>query len=434
MGSARLRGLLAACGASSSSASAGSVIAIGWRVAAGQFLKVLALLEADTVTGPAANLLQFHRTARCRIQLVVAVFKRGAQCRGSTDAVAVRQHSPLFAVAEAAGLPLVSIPERRRFDVRTLTAVRRLVGRLQPDIVQTHSVKSHLLAVASGVARAHPWIAFHHGYTRPDLKMAIYNQFDRVSLRCADRVVTTAKAFVGELTAIGVPTDRIAVVHNAIDVDSAHANGDRRRMRASIGVCETDRVVVCIGRLSREKGHRDLIDALAILRERDAEPPVRLVIAGDGPERSALVAHAERVGVASCIRWLGYRAGAHRLYAAADAAVLPSHSEGSPNALLEAAAHRLPIVATSVGGVPEIVVHGESALLVAPQRPDLIASSLRQVFADPARAAALGDRARAAIEARHDPTARARELIALYEAVAHRRALVAAAGARACAY
>src|SRR5207244_580786 len=181
----------------------------------------------------------------------------------------------------------------------------------------------------------------------------------------------------------------------------------------SIGVAPQDRVVVCIGRLSHEKGHRDLIDALAALRERDPELPVRLVIAGDGPERAALVARAEQLGVAPSIRWLGYIAGAQRLYAAADAAALPSHSEGSPNALLEAAAYRLPIVATSVGGVPEIVVDRESALLVPPARPDLIAASLGTIFADPARASALGQRARAVIETRHSHAARALALIAL---------------------
>ena len=405
----------------------GSLIAIRCRVAAGRLLKVLAFLEADTVTGPAANLLQFHRSARRDVRLAIAVFQRGRPVAAS---------SPLRAAAEAAGLPLVSVPERGRFDFRTLAAVRRLVRTLRPDVVQTHSVKSHLVAVASRVARTHPWIAFHHGYTRPDLKMAIYNQFDRVSLRRAERVVTTAQAFVGELEAIGVPLDRIAVVHNAIDVERTRAtgDGDRGRIRASIGAAPQDRVVVCIGRLSHEKGHRDLIDALAALRERDPELPVRLVVAGDGPERGALVARAEQLGVAPSIRWLGYIAGAQRLYAAADAAALPSHSEGSPNALLEAAAYRLPIVATSVGGVPEIVVDRESALLVPPGRPDLIAASLGTIFADPARASALGQRARAVIETRHSPAVRARALIALYEGITSRRVPVAAAGASACAY
>jgi glycosyltransferase involved in cell wall biosynthesis len=343
----------------------------------------------------------------------------------------------LCAAADAAGVPVHLISERCRFDARTLAAARRLTAAVQPDIVQTHSVKSHLLVWLAALAPRHPWIAFHHGYTRPDLKMAIYNQFDRVSLRHADRVVTPTRAFRGELEARGVPAHRIAVLHNAVDVeddDVPLAPAERERLRASFGVAGDEYVVACVGRLSREKGHRDLIEALAILRARHPARAVRLLIAGDGPERSTLLARAERAGVAGAIGWLGYVPCARRLYAAADAAVLPSHSEGSPNALLEAAARRLPIVATAVGGVPEILVHGVSGLLVPPHRPDALASALRDLLEDPERASEIGRQARAAVEARHDPVQRACALMTLYDQIADRGAVCVAEGARACTY
>src|SRR5207244_3862084 len=160
------------------------------------------------------------------------------------------------------------------------------------------------------------------------------------SLRRADRVVTPARAFVGELEARGVPAPRIAVLHNAVDVEhdaGPLAAGVRERLRESFGVAGGDYAVACVGRLSQEKGHRDLIEALAILCAHNSARTVRLLIAGDGPERNALVARAARTGVAGAIRWLGYVPSARRLYTAADAAVLPSHSEGSPNRLLQAA-------------------------------------------------------------------------------------------------
>jgi glycosyltransferase involved in cell wall biosynthesis len=405
-------------------------------VASDRALKILAFLEAEAVTGPAANLLQFHRSAaalsargvgRRAVRVTLAVFQRG--CGPPSK-------SALWAAADAAGVPVHAIPEYCRFDPRTLAAVRRLTAALQPDVVQTHSVKSHLLARLAALAHRYPWIAFHHGYTRPDLKMAIYNQFDRVSLRRADRVVTPARAFVGELEARGVPTPRIAVLHNAVDVEHdvvPFAAAVRERLRESFGVAGGDYAVACVGRLSQEKGHRDLIDALAILRARNLAPAMRVLIAGDGPERNALVAQAARTGVAGAIRWLGYMPSARRLYAAADAAVLPSHSEGSPNALLEAAANRLPIVATAVGGVPEILVHGESGFLVPPHRPEALACALRDLLDDRERASAIGLQAQAVVEARHNPVRRARALIALYEEVADRDAAGVAEGARACA-
>src|SRR5262249_25178444 len=151
---------------------------------------------------------------------------------------------------------------------------------------------------------------------------------------------------------------------------------DRQRLRAQLGLEPHERAVVCIGRLSREKGHADLVEAIAVLRAIAPALPLRAFVAGHGPEREALAALAAHRGVTGSIRWLGFVPHARLLYAAADIAVLPSHSEGSPNALLEAAAYRLPIVATAVGGVAEIVTHGQSGLLVPARRPDALAGAL----------------------------------------------------------
>jgi glycosyltransferase involved in cell wall biosynthesis len=405
----------------------------GCRVESDRVTKVLALVEADTVTGPASNLLQFQQTvsslassAQREVRLTIAAFQRGRE----------RPRTELAAAARAAGAAFVSIPEGFRFDPRAAAAIRRLTRTLEPDIVQSHSVKSHLL-IRVALGRALPWIAFHHGYTRPDAKMAVYNHCDRVSLRAADRVVTPARAFVPELEARGVARERIAVLHNAFaiprDLDARIA-ADRVRLRASIGAARHERIVVCIGRLSHEKGHADLVDALAMLRACAPQLPLLAVIAGDGPERRALVARSARAGVSDTIRWLGFVPHAQELYAAADAAVLPSHSEGSPNALLEAAAYRLPIVATRVGGVGEILTNDESALLVPPRRPDALAAALRDVLVDTVRAARMGRLARRVVERRHNPTTRARSLVALYDEVVRRDLDAPSARARACAY
>jgi glycosyltransferase involved in cell wall biosynthesis len=399
-------------------------------------VRVLAFLEASTVTGPAANLLQFSRAAAALAadggpdaQLTIALFHR--------DRRGAQSCSELGDAAEAAGVEVIPVVERFRFDAFTIAAVRRLVAARRPDVVQTHSVKSHLLARLSGLARTSAWVAFHHGYTRPDAKMAVYNQSDRVSLRAAALVVTPARAFVPELARRGVAADRIAVVHNGFELErdlDAQIAAARHQLRASLGVARHQRLVVCVGRLSREKGHADLVDSVAVLRAHAPSLPLRVVVAGDGPERSALEARAAAAGVADAFGWLGFVPRAQHLYAAADAAVLPSHSEGSPNALLEAAAYRVPIVATSVGGVTEILAHGQSGLLVEPRQPRALASALREILVDSLRAADLARHARRVVETRHDPVSRARTLIALYESVMRRRTTLGTEGARACAY
>jgi glycosyltransferase involved in cell wall biosynthesis len=398
-------------------------------------LTVLAFLEAETVTGPAVNLFGFHQAAaalwsdaqgRPAVRTVLAVFVRGINPAPSRLA--------LRAAAERIGLPVVAVFERFRFDPRVLASIRRVTERVDPDVVQTHSVKSHALIRLAGVSPARPWVAFHHGYTDTDWKMNAYNQFDRWSLRQADRVVTPARAFVPALTRAGVDAGRVTVLHNALDVTRASATAERPRIRASLGVRDDEQVVVCVGRLSREKGHRDLLEAMRLLRTQHRDVPARLVVAGDGPERAALTALAERAGIGESIAWLGQVANAQQLYAAADAAVLPSHSEGSPNALLEAAAYALPIVATAVGGVPEILVNGVSGRLVPPHRPEALAAALFEVLADPGGAARLGRNARAAIETGHDPVARALALTRIYRGLAARRPVPACAEENLCAF
>jgi len=403
-------------------------------MSAGCPIDVLALVEAEAVTGPVRNLLQFQRAATIaansgarEVRLTLAVLQRGRSV----------VETPLYTAAQSIGIPVLSVEERFRFDAGAIASLRRLIDAVAPDIVQTHGVKSHLLVRLASVHQGRPWVAFHHGYTRPDVKMAVYNQCDRVSLRAAARVVTTARAFTGQLVARGVPSERIVVLRNAIEIDpksDTHRFATRQKLREALNLIPCQHGIVCIGRLSKEKGHADLVDAIARFRERWPHTPVRLVIAGDGPERESLVARAARAGIADAIHWLGFVPRADHLYAAADVAVLPSHSEGSPNALLEAAAFSLPVVATTVGGIPETIKHGQSGLLVPPGHPAALADALHDVLCDRRLAARLGREARRVVERYHDPLPRARALISLYDALARQdRAVSVPEEARACA-
>jgi|SRR5262245_7689089 len=359
---------------------------------------VLAFIEALGVTGPARNLLE---TAPC-IDLHVATYRRGTGSRAHRDGVRA------FADAvKARGVPVHVLTERHPFDPFLLRAVARTIDRVKPDLVQSHNIKSHAL-IACTHGRT-PWVAFHHGYTTTDLKVRAYNRVDRWALRRATAVVTPCSAFAADLTSAGVDGGRITVVHNAVrplvPMDAAAA---RRAL-----CLESDHVVVAIGRLSREKGHDVLIEACAALprslRERTA-----VVIAGEGPERARLARLAAVRGVR--LRLDGHRDDVRPWYAAADVFVLPSRSEGSPNVLLEALAAGCPIVATRVGGVPEIAEDGVSASLVAACEPRGLASAIEMLLTTPALATRLAEGARRAA-ARFTTGARVAALQAVYARV-----------------
>lgn len=339
--------------------------------------RVLAFIEALGVTGPARNLLD---TAGV-VDLSVATYRRQLAPRAHHDGV-----DAFVAAFERRGIPVTVIEERCALDAAAATAVSKTIARCRPDIVQTHNIKSHAFVARAAARQGLRWVAFHHGYTATDLKVRLYNLVDRWSLPRADAVVTTCTPFAEELTSAGIDRQRITVVHNAA---AEVAVMDRAEARRRLGLPHGP-IVVAVGRLSHEKGHDVLIDACALLRRVSRDEPT-LIIAGEGPERGRLAARARRHGVA--LRLDGFQTSIAPYYAAADVFVLPSRSEGSPNVLLEAMAAGCPIVATRVGGVPEIAGSGE-VQLVPRDRPLALAQAIAQVFSSPALADRLGRWAR----------------------------------------
>src|SRR2546421_8316031 len=341
-------------------------------------MKIVSVVEATTMNALAKVVLEFHRTAReidevsgdlRRIEGSLSTFDRGSDHQqGANEFVEATQ---------ADGIEIDVIPERRRFDLAVVSALKEIVTQRQPDLVITHSVKSHFLMWRSRLGKQYPWIAFHHGYTTTDRKMRLYNRFDRWSLPKADLVLTVCNAFARELSArAAVAPERIRVQHNSIRPAPPPAAEDVRALRERLGIAETEAVILSVGRLSKEKAHEDLVIAFKQLYEANPDLNCKLVIVGDGPEREPLESIAALSGVSQRIIFAGQVTDVRHFYAMADVFVLPSLTEGSPNVLLEAMAASVPVVATAVGGVPEIVENEESALLVPANDPASIAVAL----------------------------------------------------------
>jgi len=376
-------------------------------------IRLLAVIEASTITGPAKNLLQFAHLARSRgdgpvVELAIAVFQRP-------------NASTLFLdTARNLAIPIHAIRENRAFDLSVMDGLRSLVRDLQPEIVQSHAVKSHFLVRKAGIPKMARWAAFHHGYTAPELRARLYNQLDYWSLRAARQVITVSMPFREELIRKGVSPERAVVIHNAIDPDWGAQDRDPQRasaLRGTLGIPPGAKVILLVGRFSREKDHLTLLSALADLRQSGRIPDPRLVLVGDGPERPQIEQAIHKLGLGGVVILTGQVPSAEPYYGIAHAAVLSSLSEGSPNALLEAMAVGIPIVATRVGGIPEIVRDGESALLVSPRDRIGMARALEQVLGDAALMRSLVDEARRVILSRHTPAARAERLIDVYRSM-----------------
>jgi glycosyltransferase involved in cell wall biosynthesis len=194
--------------------------------------------------------------------------------------------------------------------------------------------------------------------------MRIYNQLDWWSLQTADQVLTSSEAFVEELERKNVQPDHIHVRHMPIRPFAPVSEERKSKLRHQLGFDAQTRVLLCVGRLSREKGHADLVRAFPKMREFAGDSPLRLVLVGEGPERLRIEELCRSMNLTDVVLLPGQQDDINPYYSIADVFLLPSRSEGCPNVLLEAMAAGVPVVATAVGGVPEVVKSGRDAILV----------------------------------------------------------------------
>ncbi|HEX5705148.1 MAG TPA: glycosyltransferase [Pyrinomonadaceae bacterium] len=379
-------------------------------------MKILSIIEATTVTGPAKNLLNFCRLLRSpefcrdgvpRIEVSIVTFDRVA---GNSDSTG----NAFVEAARDAGITVDVITERFRFDRAVIKQLRDIVARRAPDIIQTHMIKSHFLVKLSGLGKQYPWIAYHHGYTSTDLKMQFYNQLNRWSLPSADLVIAVCGEFARQLTASGVQKDRIRVRHNSVKAPRTVSSDEKLSLRERFGIGGDEKVLLAVGRLSREKGHADLVESVALLRTAEPDLKFKLLIVGEGPEQANLSRIVTERNLESHVVFVGHVNDVAPFYAIAEVVALPSHSEGSPNVLLEAMAAGLPIVATAVGGIPEIATSEVNALLVPARDPSAFAKALQRALIELELARTV--KSNAIARAREfSPESHAHSLIKIYE-------------------
>ncbi|MFZ0314531.1 MAG: glycosyltransferase [Candidatus Korobacteraceae bacterium] len=372
-------------------------------------IRVLTLIENALVTGPARNLIEFGKMAATAegdlpaVEITLVTYQRGAE------------ESALALAAQEAGLGVRTVAERRRWDTQVFGHLKKAVVEINPDILETRNVKSHFFVRLLGLHRRYPWIAWNHGYTRISRLDRMYSWLDRWSLPKAYRVVTVCRPFAQQLERLGVERDRITILHNSVKPFVRPPEEAVRGVRRELGVAEDEAVILAIGRVSQEKGHADLVRAAAALEAMPGAPRFRIVIVGDGPERVGLAQLASQLGIEQRIAFAGFQRDTKPYYAMATAMAVPSHSEGSPNVVLEAMAAGLPIAASAVGGVPEILEENVTGLMVPPRNPEAMAKALLRILSDAELRARLGAAARARTESSHTPEAYRRTLVEFYQ-------------------
>ncbi|MBI3272531.1 MAG: glycosyltransferase [Planctomycetes bacterium] len=302
--------------------------------------------------------------------------------------------------------------KRHRLDASSFFSLLRLLRSRPVDVVHSFLYYSNnLCKLAAGVAGVPVTIVSQRGsYDRTISRAKQF--FDRWTNRLADFVTTNAESIRAyQIRTQGVDADRIEAIANGLDTSDyplSSTDGYPERMAT-----EGRFVLAAVGRLDPFKGYDDLFEALSIVRRRF--PGVSLAIAGEGPLRDELEADCVRRGLKGAVTFLGYHPDVPALLSSCYATVLPSLAEGMPNVLLEAMAVQRPVVATAVDGITELVVPGETGLLVPPRDPGALARALEDLVASPERAREMGRAGRRRLEARFRIEETVRRFDALYQ-------------------
>ena len=310
----------------------------------------------------------------------------------------------------ALGIPVTDLGMTAKWRFDALWRLYRLLRREHPVILHTWMFHANIPGRVLGHLAGVPIVISSERTMGQESRFRY--ALNRLTHPLADRVVCVSQR-VADFAAgvIGIPPQKLVVVPNGIPVEEFQMD-NKAETRAALGISVTSLVIGTVGRLHPVKGTRHLIEAFAQCR---TSCQLVLLVIGDGPQRAQLESLAQRLGIADRVYFLGNRTDVPRLLQAMDVFVLPSEWEGMPNAALEAMATGLPVVATAVGGTPEVVVDGVTGLLVPPRNSEALAQAIAQLLADPELRRRMGQAGRERVEQLFSVEQMVRKTEALYE-------------------
>ena len=362
-------------------------------------------------------------TDRLRVAQVVTRFMAGAGGVALRGAVALdpSRYEVVFVIgsgnrliqeAQAAGFEVV-IQEHLRSEIclihdrAALTDLKAILGAGQFDVVHTHSAKAGALGrLAARDAQVGRIVHTYHGFPfhefQSRLRRQTYIRIERSLGKFTDAFLAVGPAVAAEAIVRRIaPSERVRTIGVAVSSGLAPELSDQAEARRLLGVPPGMRVVGTVGRLDFQKAPEDFVNALAGLHRKD----VYGVWIGDGPLRAKTEKLAARRGLTGRMSFLGERSDVANLLPGLDVFAMASRYEGLPCAIVEAMAAARPVVATAVNSVPNVVISGETGLLVPPGRPDLLSRALGYLIENPTVAARLGAAGRAHIGDELSPAA-----------------------------
>lgn len=367
-------------------------------------MHVVHLTASTFFGGPERQMLGLGEHLPAGVRSTYASFPEGGRC------------GEFLAKVRDARFPSVQLQADTPQVPAALAELTHLLRSTRADILACHTFKPNVLGRIAARRAGIPCVVVSRGWTWENLKVRVYETLDRVNLRFVDHVVAVSDGQGERVRQAGVPSTRLSVIRNAARLkafdapDPAYREKLRSQFPADIPVSQ---VVLAAGRLSPEKGFAVLVEAAAnVLRQ---HPAAGFVLFGDGGERTKLEQRVRELGLAGRVVLPGFTAELDKYLPWADVVTLPSFTEGLPNVALEASAAGVPVVATAVGGTPEVVADGVSGLLVPSGSPERLAEALSRLLSDAELRSKLGDGGRARMRAEFTFEAQGERYAELFE-------------------
>ena len=353
---------------------------------------IVHLFNCGQVSGPevlvVSNLSEGLKSVMAQGQIAVVNLEE-SRLPGSGDS--------LRRYCEARSVPYFGVVVRSRWDFRAKRILAETLARLNPRLVHAHDVKAsyYLSRVARGEYKI---VSTHHGvFGRPDLKSKIYEWFYRFKvLTKYDAVCAVSQEDFATLSKVPGLAPKLSFHLNGITrhkLKPAERETERARVQEQWKREQPDRFLdlspetFCLGmvaRLSPEKNHRAALEAMRILKTNAPEMKVKLLLFGAGSSERLLKEYAGSLGLASSMGWMGYREDIQSQYAGLDLVLLLSPAEGLPMTLVEAGWASVPVAATAVGGIPDLLEHGKCGWLLecSDRLPEKLAGLVRELERD----------------------------------------------------
>lgn len=334
------------------------------------------------------------------------------RARGHWVALAAHPESAIARQAQEAGMPFYALRTHKAllpFEVARLTAW--LIWN-RVDVVNTHSSNDGWLAGLAARLAIRP-ILIRSRHIEVDYPNRFWSGLAFRTL--PHRVITTSQRIADRLVEeLKIPASRVKCVSTGVDLTKFDP-GIQGKLRQELGISPGAVLIGMISVLRSWKGHATFLEAAALLLK-DSRRPVRFVIAGDGPAREEWAQKISQAPWKGNVTLLGHRADVPNVLASLDVLVLPSYAhEGIPQIILQAQAMSRAVVATTIGGIPEVVEDGVTGLLVPPRDAEMLAKKIGALIDDPALSVRLGQAARASVEKHHSLDAMGERLLEIYE-------------------